>query len=61
MIYNAGHRYTNIGQKVFPVLVYPHTVGPQRVGQVLSVSSFGVDGAGHLFALSLSGTLYELR
>jgi glucose/arabinose dehydrogenase len=97
VVYEASHRYTNIGQKVFPVLVYPHTLGrcsitggyaiagfyyygdycsggiwrfrtgphgraanPQHVGQVPSVSSFGTDGAGHLYALSLSGTLYEL-
>jgi glucose/arabinose dehydrogenase len=96
-IYDASHRYTNIGQKVFPVLVYPHTVGcsitggyvvagfyyygdycrgtiwrfragsrgrtgsPELVGLVPSVSSFGIDGTGRLFATSLSGTLYELR
>jgi len=97
VVYNASHRYTNIGQKVFPVLVYPHTVGcsiiggyvvagfyyygdycqgtiwrfrtgprgragsPQQVGRVPSLSSFGVDGGGNLFALSLGGTLYEYR
>jgi glucose/arabinose dehydrogenase len=30
-------------------------------GNVPSVSSFGVDGNGELYALSLGGTLYELR
>jgi len=97
VVFDASHQYTNIGQKVFPVLVYPHTVGcaiiggyvvagfyyygdycegtiwrfrtgphgraggSHPVGQVPSLSSFGIDGAGHLFALSLNGTLYALR
>jgi len=97
-VYDPNHRYRNIGQKVFPVLVYPHTQGrcaitggyvvrgryyygdycsggvwsfrvgergragaPRQVGSVPSISSFGVDGAGHLFAVSLSGQLYALR
>jgi hypothetical protein len=30
-------------------------------GNVPSISSFGTDGAGHLFGVSLSGSLYELR
>jgi len=97
VVYAADHRYTNVGQKVFPVLVYSHAVGcsitggyvhagryyygdycrgtiwsfpvgpkgragsSRPVGSVPSLSSFGIDGAGHLFAASLSGTLYELR
>jgi glucose/arabinose dehydrogenase len=96
VVFDAGHRYTNVGQKVFPVLVYSHAVGcsitggyvhggryyygdycngtiwsfpvgargragsPYRVGNVPSLSSFGTNGAGHLFAVSLGGTLYEL-
>jgi glucose/arabinose dehydrogenase len=96
VVYSAVHRYTNVGEKVFPVLVYPHSVGcsitggyvhagryyygdycsgtiwsfpvgPRgpagpsgAVGNVPSISSFGVDGAGHLYAASLSGTLYRL-
>jgi hypothetical protein len=97
VVFAAGHRLANIGQLVFPVLVYPHTVGcaitggyvhngqyyygdycqgtiwsfpvgpkgragsSQIAGNVPSLSSFGVDGAGHLFAVSLSGTIYELQ
>jgi hypothetical protein len=98
VVYDAGHRYTNIGENVFPVLVYPHTLGrcsitggyvhggryyygdyctgtvysfpvgshgragsSRRLGNLPSISSFGVDGAGDLFAVSLGGTLYELR
>jgi glucose/arabinose dehydrogenase len=97
VVYDAQHAYTDIGQKVAPVFVYPHTVGcsiaggyvhagryyygdyckgtiwsfpvgpngrtgsPRPAGTVPSLSSFGVDGAGRLFALSLSGTLYALR
>ena len=34
---------------------------PVVSGNVPSVSSFGVDGNGELYALSLDGTLYELR
>lgn len=96
-VFDPAHRYTNIGQKVFPVLVYSHAVGcsisggyvhagryyygdfckgtiwsfpvgpkgrtgPSRpAGNVPSVSSFGIDGAGHLYAVSLGGTLYRLR
>ena len=96
-VYDASHRYTNLGQKVSPVLVYPHTVGcsitggfvhngrhyygdycrgtiwslpvgphgragsPHVVGNVPSVSSFGVDGAGDLFAVSLDGQIYRLQ
>src|SRR5262249_19603864 len=26
VVFNASHQYTNIGQEVLPVLVYPHTV-----------------------------------
>ena len=97
-VFDPTHTYTNIGQKVFPVLVYPHTggrcaimggfvhngryyygdyctgtiysfpvgthgrAGPPRpvAGNVPALSSFGVDGAGHLFALSWNGQIYEL-
>ncbi|HKD95400.1 MAG TPA: PQQ-dependent sugar dehydrogenase [Gaiellaceae bacterium] len=34
---------------------------PAVSGQVPSVSSFGVDGSGELYAVSLGGTLYKLR
>lgn len=34
---------------------------PRRVGNVPSISSFGNDGAGHLFAVSLDGRVSELR
>jgi glucose/arabinose dehydrogenase len=34
---------------------------PVVSGQVPSISSFGVDGNGELYATSLGGTLYELR
>jgi hypothetical protein len=97
VVFAADHRYTNIGRKVFPVLVYSHAVGCSITGgyvhdgqyyygdycagtiwsfpvgargragsshslaDVPSLSSFGIDGAGHLFAVSLGGTLYELR
>jgi len=98
VVYDPNHRYTNIGQKVFPVLVYPHTQGrcaitggyvlsgryyygdycsgrvwsfrvgkhgragaPRQIGRVPRISSFGTDGAGHLFAVSLDGQLYALR
>jgi glucose/arabinose dehydrogenase len=97
-VYKAGHTYTDVGEKVSPVLVYPHTRGrcsitggyvhrgryyygdyctgeiwsfrvgahgragsPRRVGNVPSISSFGTDGAGHLFAVSLDGSIRELR
>lgn len=98
VVFDPSHRYTNLGQKVFPVLVYPHTGGrcaitggyvykgryyygdncsggvwsfrvgkhgragaPRQVGNVPSISSFGIDGAGHLFGVSLGGSLYELK
>jgi glucose/arabinose dehydrogenase len=97
-VYNASHTYTDIGEKVSPVLVYPHTDGrcaitggyvhrgryyygdycsggiwsfpvgehgragpPRPAGNVPSISSFGTDGAGHLFAVSLDGSISELR
>jgi glucose/arabinose dehydrogenase len=34
---------------------------PRQAGSVPSISSFGIDGAGHLFGVSLGGSLYELR
>jgi glucose/arabinose dehydrogenase len=104
-VYSSSHRYTNLGTKVKPVIVYSHargcsvtggfvyrgkavraargryfygdyctgTIWSFRVGQhgrasapavsgrVPSVSSFGVDGNGELYAVSLGGTLYKLR
>jgi glucose/arabinose dehydrogenase len=104
-VYNSGHRYTNAGAKVKPVLVYSHargcsvaggfvyrgtavraargryfygdyctgTIWSFRVGKhgrasalavsgrVPSISSFGVDGHGELYAVSLGGTLYKLH
>jgi hypothetical protein len=96
VVFDAGHRYTNIGAKVVPVLVYSHAVGcsitggfvhagryyygdyckgtiwsfpvgahgragsSHVVGNVPSISSFGVDGNGALYATSLNGTLYKL-
>ena len=104
-VYSAGHLYTNVGQKVRPVLVYSHdhgcsvtggyvyrgsavaaargryfygdycagTIWSFRVGshgrasaavvsgKVPSISSFGVDGHGELYATSLDGTLYQLH
>jgi glucose/arabinose dehydrogenase len=104
-VYDPSHRYTNVGQKVKPVLVYSHahgcaiiggyvyrgsavpaargryfygdncagTVWTFRVGahgrasaavvsgSVPTISGFGVDGNGELYALSLGGTLYKLR
>jgi glucose/arabinose dehydrogenase len=106
-VYDPSHRYTNVGQKVKPVLVYGHVNGqcsitggyvyrgkavsaargryfygdyctgriwsfrvgahgrasaPVISGNVPSVSSFGVDGNGELYAVSVNdGTLYELR
>ena len=104
-VFSASHRYTNVGQKVKPVLVYSHAHGcsvtggfvyrgkavpaargryfygdycagtiwsfrvgkhgrassPAVSGNVPSVSSFGVDGNGELYATSLGGTLYKLR
>jgi glucose/arabinose dehydrogenase len=105
-VYDAGHTYSNVGQKKWPVLVYEHVDGqcsitggyvyrgsavpaaqgryfygdyctgavwsfdtgphgrtsaPLASGNVPSLSSFGVDGNGELYALSLDGTLYELR
>jgi glucose/arabinose dehydrogenase len=94
--YEAGHRYTSIGQKVFPTLVYSHAHGcsitggyvhngryyygdycagtiwsfpvggrgragsSHPVGNVPSLSSFGVDGNGNLYAVSLGGAVYRL-
>jgi glucose/arabinose dehydrogenase len=97
-VYAAGHSYTDIGDKVSPALVYPHTDGRcsitggyvhkgryyygdycsggiwsfrvgtngragslRLVGHVPSISSFGTDGAGHLFVVSLDGSISELR
>ncbi len=104
-VFDSGHRYTNAGQKVRPVIVYSHahgcsvsggfvyrgeavqaargryfygdycagTIWSFRVGghgraskavvsgSVPSVSGFGVDGNGELYATSLGGTLYRLR
>jgi glucose/arabinose dehydrogenase len=97
-VYAAGHSYTDIGDKVSPALVYPHTDGrcsitggyvhkgryyygdycsggiwsfrvgtngragsPRLVGHVPSISSFGTDGAGHLFVVSLDGSISKLR
>ncbi|HJQ74897.1 MAG TPA: PQQ-dependent sugar dehydrogenase [Gaiellaceae bacterium] len=104
-VYARGHRYTNVGAKVRPVLVYSHSHGCSVTGgyvyrgtavpaargryfygdycagtiwsvragargrasaaavsgQVASLSSFGVDGHGELYATSLDGTLYRLR
>ena len=97
-VYKANHTYTDIGERVSPALVYPHTDGrcsitggyvhngryyygdycsggvwsfavgqdgragsPRPAGNVPSISSFGIDGAGHLFGVSLDGSLYELR
>jgi glucose/arabinose dehydrogenase len=105
VVYSSSHRYTSVGQKVRPVLVYSHahgcsvtggyvyrgsavpaargryfygdycagTIWSFRVGahgrasaaavsgQVPSLSSFGVDGNGELYATSLDGALYRLR
>jgi glucose/arabinose dehydrogenase len=104
-VFNSSHRYSSVGQKVKPVIVYSHahgcsitggfvyrgtavraargryfygdycagTIWSFRVGKhgrssaaavagnVPSVSSFGVDGHGELYAVSLGGTLYKLR
>jgi glucose/arabinose dehydrogenase len=104
-VFDTSHRYTSVGQKTFPVLVYSHDhgcsvtggfvyrgtaisaaqgryfygdycagtvwsfpvaakgrAGSARVsGHVPSLSGFGVDGRGELYALSLAGTLYELE
>jgi glucose/arabinose dehydrogenase len=105
-VYAADHKYSNVGQKVRPVLVYKHVNGlcsitggfvyrgsavpaasgryfygdyctgrvwsfragahgrasaPVASGSVPSISSFGVDGNGELYATSLGGTLYRLR
>ncbi|MDX6482210.1 MAG: hypothetical protein QOG85_2720 [Gaiellaceae bacterium] len=104
-VYDAGHTYTNLGQKKWPALVYKHVNGqcsitggyvyrgssvpgargryfygdyctgaiwsfatglhgrtssPVASGTVPSLSSFGTNGHGELFALSLNGTLYKL-
>jgi glucose/arabinose dehydrogenase len=45
----------------FPVGARGRAGSSRAVGNVPALSSFGVDGAGHLFALSLDGTLYELQ
>jgi glucose/arabinose dehydrogenase len=105
-VYKPRHRYSNVGQKVKPVLVYSHQQGRCSIsggfvyrgqavqaargryfygdyctgvvwsfrvakdgraskavvsGHVPSVSGFGVDGNGELYATSLEGTLYRLR
>jgi glucose/arabinose dehydrogenase len=104
-VYKPRHRYTNVGGKVRPVLVYSHAHGcsitggfvyrgiavpaargryfygdyctgvirsfrvgthgrasaPAVSGNVPAVSSFGVDGNGELYALSLDGKLYKLH
>jgi glucose/arabinose dehydrogenase len=106
-VYDSSHTYSNVGQKVKPVLVYSHEDGrcsvtggfvyrgtavrtargryfygdycagtiwsfrvgnhgrastPVVSGNVPSVSSFGVDGNGELYATSVgNGTLYKLR
>ena len=104
-VYDAGHTYSNVGQKKRPALVYKHVDGqcsitggyvyrgsaepaaqgryfygdyctgavwsfdtgasgrtssPAASGNVPSLSSFGTNGHGELFALSLNGTLYQL-
>ncbi len=104
VVFDASHRYTNVGEKTFPVLVYSHDhgcsvtggyvyrgtaipaaqgryfygdycagtvwsfpvgakgrAGSARVsGHIPSLSGFGVDGHGELYAVSLSGMLYKL-
>ena len=105
-VYDAGHTYSNVGQKKRPALVYKHVDGqcsitggyvyrgsavptargryfygdyctgavwsfssgkwgrtssPVASGNVPSLSSFGTNGHGELFALSLNGTLYQLN
>ena len=45
----------------FPVGARGRAGSSYSLGDVPSLSSFGIDGAGHLFAVSLEGTLYELR
>jgi glucose/arabinose dehydrogenase len=104
-VYDASHAYSNVGQKIRPVLVYGHINGQCSVtggyvyrgsavpaargryfygdycagriwsfstgtggrtssavvsGNVPSLSSFGTNGHGELFAVSLDGTLYKL-
>ncbi|HET7572010.1 MAG TPA: PQQ-dependent sugar dehydrogenase [Gaiellaceae bacterium] len=104
-VYDANHRYANVGVRVKPVLVYSHAHGcsitggyvyrgsavpaergryvygdyctgtvwsfrvgprgrassPVAIGHVPSLSAFGEDGNGELYATSLDGTLYRLR
>jgi glucose/arabinose dehydrogenase len=104
VVFDGSHRYTNVGQKTFPVLVYSHdhgcsvtggyvyrgtavptaqgryfygdycagTVwsfptgahgragGARITGHIPSLSGFGVNGRGELYAVSLAGTLYKL-
>ena len=104
-VYRPKHRYSMVGQKVKPKLVYSHGHGcsvtggfvyrgtavqaargryfygdycegtiwsfrvgkhgrasaPAVSGNVPSVSGFGVDGNGELYAVSLGGTLFKLR
>ena len=104
VVFDRAHRYTSIGQKTFPVLVYSHDhgcsvtggyvyrgtaipsaqgryfygdycagtvwsfpvgskgrAGSARVsGHIPSLSGFGVDGHGELYAVSLAGALYKL-
>ena len=45
----------------FPVGAHGRAGSSHPVGNLPSVSSFGVGGAGNLFAVSLEGALYELR
>jgi hypothetical protein len=104
-VYSTSHKYSNVGRKVWPVLVFGHVNGQCSItggyvyrgssvpaakgryfygdyctgrvwsfntgangrtssavvaGEVPSLSSFGTNGHGELFALSLDGTLYRL-
>ncbi|HVW88232.1 MAG TPA: hypothetical protein VHC01_02095, partial [Gaiellaceae bacterium] len=45
----------------FPAGARGRAGAPRTVGTVPSPSSFGIDGAGHLFVVSLGGTVYELQ
>ena len=104
VVFDSSHRYTSVGQKTFPVLVYSHEhgcsvtggyvyrgaaipaaqgryfygdycagtvwsfpvgskgrAGSARVsGHIPSLSGFGVDGRGELYAVSLAGSLFKL-
>ena len=44
----------------FSTGTYGRTSSPEAAGNVPSLSSFGTNGHGELFALSLDGTLYQL-